>query len=361
MKRISIITTCLISATLLLTGCLSQQYNNTPTGEKISPVKSTQSSAAPTQTVKADLTSPPNVPLAVNRKQPATVQVELETIEKTEKLADGVEYAFWTFGGTVPGPMIRVRAGDTVELKLKNAPNSTMPHSIDSHAITGPGGGAVYTQTAPGFETGVRFKALNPGLYVYHCATPNIPQHIANGMYGLMLVEPEEGLPKVDREYYLMQGDFYTQGKTGEKGQQSFSLDKMLAETPEYIVFNGSTSSLTGEKALKAKVGETARVYFGVGGPNTTSSFHVIGEIFDQVYPEGATDAVHNVQTTRVSAGGATMVEMKFDVPGSYTIVDHSLSRLFKGAAGSIAVDGEPAPNIFAPLDGKTATNTAGH
>lgn len=360
MTRLFMLATSVIIAALTLIGCSPQQFNNSPTAAP-STNTSTQGTAAPAQIIKAELTSPPNVPPATNRKEPAIVQVELETIEKTEKLADGVDYTFWTFGGTVPGPMIRVRAGDTVELKMKNAPNSTMPHSIDLHAVTGPGGGAVYTQTAPGFETGIRFKALNPGLYVYHCATPNIPQHIANGMYGLILVEPEAGLPQVDQEYYVMQGDFYTQDKTGKTGHQNFSMDKMMAEIPDYIVFNGSTSSLMGEKALKAKVGETVRIHFGVGGPNTTSSFHVIGEIFDKVYPEGATDAVKNVQTTRVSAGGATMVEMKFDAPGNYILVDHSLSRLFKGAAGSITVEGEPAPHILGPLDGKTTANTSGH
>lgn len=312
--------------------------------------------------MKAELTAPPKVPPAITRKEPAVVQVEMETVEKKGVLAEGVEYTFWTYDGTVPGPMVRVRQGDTLEFTLKNRADSTMPHSIDLHAVTGPGGGAVMTQTAPGGKTGFTFKALNPGIYVYHCATPVHAEHIANGMYGLILVEPEEGLPAVDREYYVMQGEFYTKGKLGEKGPQAFSMDKMMAETPEYIVFNGSTTGLAGNNALKAKVGETVRLYVGVGGPNITSSFHVIGEIFDTVYPEGASQPVHDVQTTRVSAGGAAAVEMAFQVPGQYILVDHSLSRLMRGAAGFITVEGEPAPAIFGALDGAAApTSGAGH
>ena len=322
----------------------------------------TQSTTDPSsspQMVQAELVPPPMVPPAITRTGPAVVQVTLEAVERQGQLADGVEHTFWTFGGTVPGPMIRVRQGDTVELKLKNAPTSLMPHSIDLHAVTGPGGGAVLTQTAPGRETGVRFKALNPGLYVYHCATPVIPEHIARGMYGLILVEPEGGLPRVDREYYVMQGDTYTQGVVGEQGLQPFSMQKMLAEAPEYVVFNGSTTSLVGDRALRAKVGESVRIYFGVGGPNLTSSFHVIGEIFDKVYPEAAQEPVTNVQTTRVPAGGAAMVEMKFEVPGSYILVDHSLSRLLKGAAGYIQVEGEPAPGVFGALAGQAPVGSA--
>ena len=355
MHKVSIVALVVLTGALALSACQQQR----PAAPAAS---APQASAAP-QVVKAELTSPPNVPPAITRTAPATVQVELEAVEKVGALADGVQYNYWTFGGTVPGPMIRVRQGDTVEFKLKNAVGSKMPHSIDLHAVTGPGGGAVLTQTAPGAETGFRFKALNPGLYVYHCATPNIPEHIANGMYGMILVEPEASLPKVDKEFYVMEGDFYTQGKTGEKGAQAFSLDKMMAETPDYVVFNGSMTGLVGDTALKAKVGDTVRVYFGVGGPNITSSFHVIGEIFDKVYPEGGTSsAVNNVQTTRVSAGGATMVEMKMEVPGSYLLVDHSLSRLSKGAAGYLMVDGEPAPSLFGTLSGQTApTSGAGH
>ncbi|MSQ27839.1 MAG: nitrite reductase, copper-containing [Dehalococcoidia bacterium] len=299
--------------------------------------------------IVAALGQPPAAAPAVNRKQAATVKVQLETTEQEGQLADGVRYKFWTFNGTVPGPMVRVRQGDMVELTLKNAPTSRFPHSIDLHAVTSPGGGAVATQTSPGGETRFSFKALNPGVYVYHCATPSVPEHIANGMYGLIVVEPEGGLPKVDREFYVMQGDFYTAGKLNEPGLQAFSHEKMLNETPEYVVFNGSTTGVGGAKSLKAKVGETVRIFFGVGGPNLASSFHVIGEIFDRVYPEGASEALRNVQRTLVPTGGATIVDFKLEVPGNYTLVDHSLSRVLRGAAGTLEVSAEPVPSIFSP------------
>jgi nitrite reductase (NO-forming) len=299
--------------------------------------------------ITAQLFPPPQVPPPITRREPATVVVQLESFEKRGRLADGVEYEFWTFGEGVPGPLIRVREGDTVEIRYKNHASSKFPHSIDLHSVTGPGGGAKFTQTAPGQETAFTWKALNPGLYVYHCATPMVSHHIANGMYGMILVEPKEGLPRVDKEYYVVQGEFYTAGKLGEQGLQAFSFEKMFREQPEYVVFNGSTGSLRGTHALKARVGETVRIFFGVGGPNTTSSFHVIGEIFDRVHPEAASEPLRNVQTTLVPAGGATMVEFQVNVPGTFVLVDHSLTRVEKGAIGELIVEGPEVPEIFRP------------
>jgi nitrite reductase (NO-forming) len=304
--------------------------------------------------VKAAPTDPPNAPPPILRSKPARVQVEIETKEFRGSLADGVEYEFWAFGSTVPGPFIRVRQGDTVELSLKNDPNSNFPHSIDLHAVTGPGGGAKVTQTAPGMKTAFSWKAMNPGLYVYHCATPHVPSHVANGMYGLILVEPEAGLPKVDREFYIVQSEFYTTGGYGEKGLQYLNLDDARHEDPHYVVFNGRVGSLTGERSLKAKVGETIRIFVGNGGPNLISSFHVIGEIFDRVYPEGAVGSApnQNIQTTVIPAGGAAIVEFRLEVPGTYILVDHSIFRAFdKGAIGMLDVTGPDAPAIFKPLD----------
>ncbi|MBI1819694.1 MAG: nitrite reductase, copper-containing [Nitrospirae bacterium] len=305
------------------------------------------------EAIKATLTPPPEVPPAVKRSKPARVQVEIETKELKGPIAEGVEYEFWTFGGTVPGPMIRVMEGDTIELTLKNNETSKFPHSIDLHAVTGPGGGAKVTQTLPGAKTAFLWKALNPGLYVYHCATPHVPTHVANGMYGLILVEPKGGLPPVDHEFYVVQGDFYTQGSHGEKGFQAYSADKGRMEHPEYVVFNGHEGALTGEHSLKAKVGEKIRLYVGNGGPNLVSSFHVIGEIFDQVYLEGGIGSppTKNVQTTLIPAGGSAIVDLHLDVPGTYLLVDHSIFRVFeKGAVGMIQVTGPDAPGIFKPL-----------
>jgi nitrite reductase (NO-forming) len=232
---------------------------------------------------------------------------------------------------------------------MKNLTDSTMPHSVDFHSVTGPGGGAVMTQTAPGEETTFTAKALNPGLYVYHCATPMVAQHIANGMYGLILVEPEEGLPEVDREFYVMQGEIYTNEAFGSTGLLTESVDALLDENPEYLVFNGAVGALTAQKPLKADVGETVRIFFGVGGPNFTSSFHVIGEIFDRVYDQASltSPALTNVQTTLVPPGGATMVEFSLEVPGNYILVDHALARLQRGLAGYLIAEGPENPEIF--------------
>lgn len=290
----------------------------------------------------AVLTQAPNVPPPIKRNYATKVIVKLEVKEVVKKLSDGVDYLFWTFGGDVPGSFIRIREGDQVEFHLNNHPTSKMPHNIDLHAVTGPGGGAASSFTAPGHSSQFSFKALNPGLYVYHCATAPVGMHVANGMYGLILVEPKEGLPPVNREYYIMQGDFYTAGKFGEEGLQMFDQNKAVDERPTYVVFNGSVGALVGDKAITANVGETVRLFIGNGGPNLVSSFHVIGEIFDNVYVEGGTVAAQrNVQTTLVPAGGSAIVDFKVEVPGTYILVDHSLFRAFnKGALGMLKVSG---------------------
>jgi len=302
---------------------------------------------------KAVLTAPPMVPPPITRNTPAKVVVDLTVIEQEGDFGDGAKYVFWTYGGSVPGTFIRVREGDTIEMTLEN--KGDFPHNIDLHAVTGPGGGAKATITESGKKTRFSFKALNPGLYVYHCAlAPAVPQHIANGMYGLIYVQPAKPLKKVDHEYYVMQGDFYTDKPFGKPGMHNFSLDNARDEHPTYVLFNGATNALTGPKALKAKTGETIRLFVGVGGPNLTSSFHVIGEIFDTVYPEAGSLANKNVQTTLIPAGGAAIVEFKVEVPGTYLLVDHSLSRVFqKGLIGHIVVEGKPNPAVFEPLQVK--------
>ncbi|STZ13785.1 Copper-containing nitrite reductase precursor [Moraxella caviae] len=297
---------------------------------------------------EAVLTHAPEVPPAIARDHAAKVVVKMETVEKTMRLADGVDYNFWTFDGQVPGRFIRVREGDYIEFHLSNHPDSKMPHNIDLHGATGPGGGAEGSFTAPGHTSQFSFQALQPGLYVYHCAVAPVGMHIANGMYGLILVEPKEGLPKVDKEFYVMQGDFYTKGKYGEPGLQPFDMDKAIKEEADYVVFNGSVGALTGDNALKAKVGETVRLFVGNGGPNLTSSFHVIGEIFDKVYMEGGSKINENIQTTLVPAGGAAITEFKLDVPGNYVLVDHAIFRAFnKGALGILTAEGEENHAIY--------------
>ena len=308
----------------------------------------------PPQTlVEADISRlPTDLPLPIGKREPQTVRVDLTTVEVEGRLAEGATYGYWTFNGKVPGPFLRVRVGDTVDVRLKNSSDSAMVHSVDFHAATGPGGGAASTQTNPGDEHTVKFKALIPGLYVYHCATPMVAHHIANGMYGLILVEPEGGLPPVDHEFYVMQGEIYTEAAFGQHGSQDFNVEKLLNERPEYFVFNGSVGALSKLHPLQAKVGETVRIFFGVGGPNFTSSFHVIGEMFDRVYNFGGvlSEPLKGIQTVSVPPGGAVITEMKLEVPGNYILVDHALSRLERGLSGILHVEGPANPEIY---DGK--------
>ena len=347
----------LIASVFALAACGEQAAKpaETPaaTASAEAPAASDSQAAAETPSselpvIDAIMTHAPEVPPPTDRDHPAKVRVKMETVEKTMTMEDGVEYHYWTFNGDVPGQMIRVREGDTVEVEFSNNPSSTVPHNVDFHAATGQGGGAEATFTAPGHTSTFSFKALQAGLYIYHCAVAPVGMHIANGMYGLILVEPKEGLPKVDKEFYIVQGDFYTKGKKGAQGLQPFDMDKAIAEQPEYVVFNGHVGAIAGDNALKAKAGETVRMYVGNGGPNLVSSFHVIGEIFDKVYVEGGKLINENVQSTLIPAGGAAIIEFKADIPGSYTVVDHSLFRAFnKGALGQLKVEGAENPEIM--------------
>ena len=301
-------------------------------------------------TVQAKLTTLPEVPAPITRKGPAKVVVNVEAKEYVGTLADGVQYKFWSFNGTVPGPMIRVRVGDTVELHLKNPATNKFPHNMDLHAVNGPGGGAGANLAAPGQEGVMSFQALNPGLFLYHCASPvpSIPAHIANGMYGLILVDPPEGLSPVDHEYAIFQSEFFTM-PSAKEGVMELSMEKGLAEHPDHVVFNGKAGALVGEGALQAKAGETIRLFVGNIGPNSASSFHIIGEIFDTVHVEGGLGGTvhHNIQTTLIPAASSTILEFKVDVPGDYLMLDHSIFRVAKGAVGILSVSGEENPSIF--------------
>lgn len=292
----------------------------------------------------ADLPAPLN-----NSGAPQHHVVELTTIEVNGQLDDGATFRYMTFDGQVPGPMLRMTVGDTMEVRVRNEIESLLPHSIDLHAVTGPGGGAEFTQTFAGEVSVFNFRALQPGLYVYHCATASIAHHISSGMYGLILVEPEGGLPQVDREFYVMQGELYTVEPFGTKGMMEMDYDKLLSERPEYFFFNGSVGALTRSHPLYANAGETVRIFFGVGGPNFTSSFHVIGEIFDHVYSMGSvmSPPVAGVQTVTVPPGGATIVDFKIDRGGHYVLVDHALSRAERGLVGYLIVDGPENDDIM--------------
>jgi nitrite reductase (NO-forming) len=292
---------------------------------------------------------PNDIPPAANPSgtESREVNVELTVKEVIAEMAPGITFNYWTFNGTVPGPFIRVREGDMVNLTLTNDPTSLHMHNIDLHAVNGPGGGAAATNVMPGESKTFRFKAMNPGIYVYHCAHPNVPSHMTHGLYGLILVEPYEGLPPVDKEFYVMQGEFYSVGSLGQKGLQLFDAQAMLDGKPQYVVFNGKTGALV--ENMNADVGDRVRMYVGNGGVNLVSSFHVIGEIFDRVYREGdlSSPPAKNVQTTLVPAGGATMVEFTVNYPGKYPLVDHALARMDRGAWGVLTVTGKADAGIF--------------
>lgn len=306
-----------------------------------------------------DIARDPNlVPPPIERSEPALVEVTLTAKEVVAEMAPGVHVNYWTFDGQVPGPMLRVRVGDTVRLTLKNDATNLHHHNIDLHAVTGPGGGGAVTMVAPGEEKVVTFKALNPGLFVYHCAEPNMANHMAHGMYGLILVEPEEGLPPVDREFYVMQGEFYSKGGLGKRGLQVFDAEAMLNGQPTYVVYNGKVGGAVGK--MTGAVGETVRVFVGNGGVNLISSFHVVGEIFDRVYQEAAigSEPATNVQTTLVPTGGASIVELGLQVPGNYVLVDHALARVDRGAWGTLTVTGAASSTIY---DGILESGKPGH
>ena len=327
------------------------------------PYAHTNTKIAKTDGPASIVRDPTDLPPPVGARGPRRLKVDLETVEVTGQLADGATYRYWTFNQKVPGPFVRVRVGDTVEVKLHNRDDSTMMHNVDFHAVTAPGGGAKATEAGAGETRSFEFTAINPGLYVYHCAVPMAAQHIANGMYGLILVEPEGGLPKVDHEFYVMQGEVYTEQKFGTKGLLTESYDKLMSERPEYFVFNGAVGALTTELPLKAKVGETVRIFFGVGGPNYTSSFHVIGEVFDKVYTMGSLTSapVTDVQTVSVPPGGATVVEFKLQVPGKFMLVDHALSRVERGLAGVLEVTGPENTAIYKDHDPAKSAHSMSH
>lgn len=299
--------------------------------------------------------NPTEVP-ALPEVRSQIVEITIAAQEVISTLDDEKEYVYFTYGGTVPGPFLRIRVNDTVRLTFENDARNYNHHSIDLHAVTGPGGGASITQLGPGERRTIQFKALNEGLYVYHCATPLIAGHVANGMYGLILVEPEGGLHPVDKEFYVMQGEVYQnkRSRLSRLKNKIYYLDEtdMKDEKPSYIIFNGRTNALI-DTPLEVDQYETVRIFLGNGGVSTISSFHIIGEIFDTIYPQGSlTSPAHNVQVAAIFPGGSNMVEFQVEVPGKYILVDHALARLIKGAAGNLIVSGEdPIEDIFSIVE----------
>ncbi len=303
---------------------------------------------------------PANLPPSLKRSHPETIEVTLEAKEVISEIDDGIFYNYWTYGGKVPGPILRVREGDTVKLTLKSDARNSHGHSIDLHAATGPAGGGILTQVAPGESKTMTFKALAPGFYVYHCsASPKetVAVHVANQMFGGIIVEPKEGFPSVDKEFAVFQGELYTPGKMGAQGFQRFDPVKLLNENPTYFTFNGKPGGLTGEHTLSAKVGQTIRIFFANMGNSKVSSFHLIGENLDKVYLGASRRPSEvDIETMTVATGQGIIADVSLEVPGRYTLVDHSLARVPRGAWGALEVEGDPNEAI---LSGSEEQSTA--
>jgi nitrite reductase (NO-forming) len=297
---------------------------------------------------------PRDVPAPIDRNEPATVEVEMVTKEVVAEVEDGVTFTYMTFDGQIPGPMVRTRVGDTVDLTIRNDESNSMAHNVDFHACRGPGGGAETTMVAPGETEHLRFKVTYPGAFVYHCAVANVDYHISAGMFGLIVVEPEEGLPAVDHEFYLGQHELYTKGAAGEEGHHDFDFESMAAEDPTYVLMNGEKYAITPDThdEMNVETGDTARVFYAVGGPNLTSSVHAIGSVWDEVWAEGAlaNDPQRYVQTLPVAPGSACVATMSFPVPGDFKLVDHALSRVArKGAIAVVRATGPADEEVFDP------------
>ena len=297
---------------------------------------------------------PTNIPGPITRNSAKTHEIELVTEEVLAEIEDGVQFHYMTFGGQVPGPMIRVRQGDTVILTFTSSPKNAMLHNVDFHAVYGTGGGAEATYVTPGQSKTIKFKCMYPGAYIYHCAVPRMDYHISSGMYGMIFVEPEEGLPKVDHEFYFGQNEVYTQQTAGTQGLLEFNHQYMQDERPSYVTLNGEKNAITAERhgPVKVKKGETARVFLVNGGPNLTSSFHPIGNVWTKAWREGAiaSNPERFVQTCAVPPGSCGIFEMDFPVPSTIHLVDHALSRVaHKGMMGDIVVDGIADTDIYDP------------
>ena len=259
-------------------------------------------------------------------------------------IAPGVKYAGWTFGGTVPGPAIRVREGDRVRVTVVN--QASMPHSIDFHAARVPMN-VDFRMIMPRDSISFEFVARDPGAYLVHCGTPPVLLHLMQGMYLPIIVDPKGGWPgKVEKEFVLVQSEFYVQGgDSAQPGQADWAhaLDRQAS----YVVFNGRAFQYQ-TTPLQVNVGDRVRLFVINAGPNFTSDFHIVGAIFDRVYPDGdPRHALTGVQTWGIPAGSGAVFETHFAADGSgagtYAFVTHAFSDAAKGAVGLIHVGDGPA------------------
>ena len=309
-------------------------------------------SSLPPKSARGVVAVPTKIPPPIERDHPIHHEIALEAVEVEAEIEPGAKFDYMTYNGQVPGPMLRVRRGDTVTLTLRNSAHSTTWHSIDLHAVYGPGGGAEVLTVLPGKSKTATFKAMYPGAFIYHCAVPDMDVHMARGMFGMIVVEPEEGLPRVDREFYIGQNETYTKQRPGTLGPREFDFDAILREDPSYVIFNGAFNALTRERfgPMHAKVGESVRIFMVNSGPNLLSSLHPIGNIWSRAWIMGALamPPMRFLQSVPVPPGNAIVADMDLPVPQTIKIVDHAMTRaVSKGVVAEIEVTGAPNPEVF--------------
>jgi nitrite reductase (NO-forming) len=322
-----------------------------------------RSTAVTSSQEQADTTPPADVshgeaPIGGPAAEPAPRLARLEPAERNRLhrirlemkhapivIAPGVTYAAWTFGGTVPGPALHVRQGDTVDFTLVNGAN--IPHSMDFHAAEiAPS--KYYTNVMPGDSLHYRFVARVPGAFMYHCGTAPVAMHIANGMYGALVVDPATPRSKA-KELVLVQSEFYLNAKPDRDGNQGLDWQKLLGQAPDHIVFNGRAGQYASHP-IEARPNELIRIYLVNAGPNRISSFHVVGGIFERVFEDGTqANPLIGVQTVNVPVGGGAIFEVRLREPGDYPFVTHAFADATKGGVGVLRASGGAAARVSSP------------
>ncbi len=357
MKRSKKITGIIILAVLaaIFTSCNSsgnkESAFDTPAPENINQLEH----------IKENLVAPPSLPQYEQRDKgaPKVVEVELTVVEKKLEIEPGVFTWALTYNGTVPGPIIVVHQYDYIEVKIINPATNTMMHNIDFHAATGAMGGGDISLVAPGQQVTFRFRAIKPGVFVYHCAPGGImvPLHVVSGMNGAIMVLPRNGLTDengnsltFDKAYYIAQQDYYLP-KDDKGNYKQYSspaegfgdlIKSMKTLSPTHIFFNGTAGALTGDNALKANVGD--KVLFITSSANRDTRIHLIGGHADLYWAGGsfANKPLADFETWPVPGGTAVAAIYQFRQPGTYTLLDHNLiEALAYGAAAQIIVEGK--------------------
>ncbi|QMV44536.1 multicopper oxidase domain-containing protein [Cohnella cholangitidis] len=282
--------------------------------------------AEPSQ-VREKINQPPVEPVV--SREGNVVNIEMTAQVTDVEISDDVFYNTWTFNGTAPGPVLRFKEGDTIHFTLRNL-DPAIPHSMDFHAVHA-APSKKFIDVMPNEQGTFTYPANSPGVFMYHCGTKPVLAHIANGMYGIIIVEPKDGYPtdkEIDREYTIVQSEWYKEN----------DFEAFLNEEPEYVVFNGSDFALT-KQPLLAKVGDKVRLYVNNVGPNEVSSFHVVGTIMDRVYVDGnPNNILYGLQTMMLPASGGAVIELTVTEEGDYPIVTHQFNHASKGAVGILRV-----------------------